>query len=347
MNDPLVSVIIPVYQAEKFLRECLESVEIQDYPELEIILVNDGSTDHSCRICEEHAAADARVRVICQENRGCSAARNAGMKEAKGKYIFFLDADDIICGEHVIRILVEQAEKSRADIVVGNYRRLERDGRCMEKRHHLEHEKQDSVDFRFRGFVQYGNLSYDWGKLYRRTFLEKYDLVVPEYSYAEDKGHNFRCCACKPNYAFVQQDIVYYRENLHSLTRQPKKHLLSVWIRIAVEFEIFLKERGIEGNYEDLILFHLLLGALFIAKEEMTHKDRNIRTVRKILKRYGADPFVKKKMTLRACFRYVPKITSLRWKLLTFTLVLFFHLHAYYFLSAILVLMSRLGIDSL
>lgn len=347
MNYPLVSIIIPVYQAEGFLRECLESVEMQDYPELEFILVNDGSTDHSCRICEECAAADTRSRVIHQENRGCGAARNAGMKEAKGEYLFFLDADDIICGEHVIRILVEQAEKTKADIVVGNYRRLERDGNCIEKQHHLADENQSSVDFRFKGFVQYGNLSYDWGKLYRRAFLEAYDLTVPEYSYAEDKGHNFRCCACRPKYAFVQQDIVYYRENLHSLTLRPKKHLLRGWIQIASEFEEFLKERGIEEDYGDLVLFHLMLGALFVAKEEMTHKDKKIRTVRKILKRYGADPFVKKRMTMQACFQYVPKITSPLWKLLTFTLVLFFRLHAYYFLSALLVFMSRLGIDSL
>lgn len=347
MNDPLVSVIIPVYQAEKFLRECLESVEMQDYPELEIILVNDGSTDRSCRICEEYAVKDARVRVIHQENRGSGAARNAGMKEAKGEYIFFLDADDIICGGHAVRVLAEQAEITGADIVVGNYRRLERNGRCIEKRHHLEGENRDTVDFRFKGFVQYGNLSYNWGKLYRRAFLEKHKLSIPEYNYAEDKGHNFRCCACQPDYAFVQQDIVYYRENLHSLTLQPKKHLLQDWIRIASDFEEFLKERGIGEDYGDLVLFHLLLGALFMAKEEMMHKGKKIRMVRKILKRYGADPFVKKKMTLQACFRYVPKIASPLWKLLAFTLVLFFRLHAYYFLSAILVLMSRMGIDSL
>ena len=81
MFYPLVSVIIPVYQAEKFLTECVESVRKQDYSELEIVLVNDGSTDRSNQMCEELAAADPRIRVIHQNNKGSGAARNAGIKE--------------------------------------------------------------------------------------------------------------------------------------------------------------------------------------------------------------------------------------------------------------------------
>ena len=87
MFYPLVSVIIPVYQAEKFLTECVESVRKQDYSELEIVLVNDGSTDRSNQMCEELAAADPRIRVIHQNNKGSGAARNAGIKEATGKYL--------------------------------------------------------------------------------------------------------------------------------------------------------------------------------------------------------------------------------------------------------------------
>ena len=91
MFYPLVSVIIPVYQAEKFLTECVESVRKQDYSELEIVLVNDGSTDRSNQMCEELAAADPRIRVIHQNNKGSGAARNAGIKEATGKYLLFLE----------------------------------------------------------------------------------------------------------------------------------------------------------------------------------------------------------------------------------------------------------------
>lgn len=94
MSYPLVSVIIPVYQAENFVTECIRSVQAQNYPELEIILVDDGSTDCSGQMCEESAAADPRIRVLHQNNKGSGAARNAGIKEATGKYLLFLDADD-------------------------------------------------------------------------------------------------------------------------------------------------------------------------------------------------------------------------------------------------------------
>lgn len=111
MNYPLVSVIIPVYQAEKFLRECLESVRKQDYPELEIILVNDGSMDCSREICEENARADKRIHILNQKNAGCAASRNMGTVAAAGKYLLFLDADDKMDEKNAIRSMVRQAEK--------------------------------------------------------------------------------------------------------------------------------------------------------------------------------------------------------------------------------------------
>ena len=170
----------------------------------------------------------------------------------------------------------------------------------------------------------------------------EHELWVPQYTYAEDKAHNFRCCACEPKYAFVPQSIVLYRENLQSATFRPKKKLMQNWIQIASDFEAFLKERRIEKDYGDLMLFHLVIGAMYLAKEEMTYEGENVSVVRKLLKQYGSDPFVRKTLTIRNCLHYGVQIKSVFWKLLSFTLVLFLRIHAYGFLSAILVFMSRL-----
>ena len=296
----------------KFLRECLESVGMQDYPELEIILVNDGSTDRSPEICAESARADKRIHILNQKNAGCAASRNAGIAAAEGKY-----------------------------------HRWKENGESVESGSSLEDEEPDSIAFRFKGFFQSGSLSYDWGKLYRKDFLIEHELWVPQYTYAEDKAHNFRCCACEPKYAFVPQSIVLYRENLQSVTFRPKKKLMQNWIQIASDFEAFLKERRMEKDYGDLMLFHLVIGAMYLAKEEMTYEGKNVSVVRKLLKQYGSDPFVRKTLTIRNCLHYAVQIKSVFWKLLSFTLVLFLRIHAYGFLSAILVFMSRLGIDSL
>ena len=95
------------------------------------------------------------------------------------------------------------------------------------------------------------------------------------------------------------------------------------------------------------MLFHLVIGAMYLAKEEMTYEGKNVSVVRKLLKQYGSDPFVRKTLTIWNCLHYVVQIKSVFWKLLSFTLVLFLRIHAYGFLSAILVFMSRLEIDSL
>ena len=96
MEKPSVSVIVPVYKAESFLSNCINSILNQTYRDLEVILVDDGSPDFSGQICEEYAEKDGRVKVIHQKNAGAAAARNCGLKAAAGKYIAFVDSDDWI-----------------------------------------------------------------------------------------------------------------------------------------------------------------------------------------------------------------------------------------------------------
>ena len=120
MNTPLVSVIVPVYNVEKTLARCLESICGQSYQNLEIIVVNDDSPDGSLAICEQFRAKDPRVVVISKENEGLSLTRNAGMRTAHGKYLQFVDSDDYIEPTFTAR-MVEAAEKNYADLVIAPY----------------------------------------------------------------------------------------------------------------------------------------------------------------------------------------------------------------------------------
>ena len=115
-NQALISVIIPVYNVESYLRECVESVINQTYENLEIILVDDGSTDSSGEICDEYLDKDSRITVIHQKNGGLSAARNAGLDACEGDYVYFLDSDDYI-DSNALSSLIDIAEKEKSDIV--------------------------------------------------------------------------------------------------------------------------------------------------------------------------------------------------------------------------------------
>lgn len=115
-EDKMVSVVIPVYNVEKYLAECVDSVLRQTYTDYEIILVDDGATDSSGQMCDEYAQKDARIRVIHQPNGGLSAARNTGLKAARGEYVYFLDSDDYIetCAlEHLVAV----ADQEQADVM--------------------------------------------------------------------------------------------------------------------------------------------------------------------------------------------------------------------------------------
>lgn len=117
MDNLKASIIIPVYQAEKYIRRCLDSVVNQTYKDFEVVIIDDGCTDQSGAICDEYAAKDKRIRVFHQKNKGVTAARYAGMKNARGEYLFWVDADDY-ADVHLLEKAMEVVEKEQADIVV-------------------------------------------------------------------------------------------------------------------------------------------------------------------------------------------------------------------------------------
>ena len=120
MNKPLISIIVPVYNVEQYLRQCIESIIRQIYKNLEIILIDDGSTDNSGKICDEYALKDDRIIIIHKQNGGVSSARNAGLKIAKGDYIGFVDGDDYIRND-MYEELYNTAIKTNTELVVCNY----------------------------------------------------------------------------------------------------------------------------------------------------------------------------------------------------------------------------------
>lgn len=346
MKNIKVSVIVPVYKTEQYLKECMDSVLKQDYPYIEIILVDDGSPDNCPALCDWYAESFPNVRAIHHENCGLGLSRNAGVKASSGEYIFFLDSDDCIDGERAIHLLVEQAEAKKADIVTGSFRRFNDKMVSKTNFHHLQDGSYTkTIDFRFKGFYRYGHLAYNWGKLYRKSFLEKYNLQCRAYPFTQDKAHNMACCAYRPVYAFIDESVYLYRVNEESVTFRYKENFMPVWISIATDFHKFLKERGIPNKFGDLMAFHIFFGSFFLVKQELGHKKHGILSSTRILKQYGKHPFVKKAMAALAKGKYVRKITPLSWKLVVRTAAILFTLHLYWPLACGIALLRKLQID--
>ena len=123
MTNPLITIVVPIYKVEKYLGRCIDSLIAQTYPNIEIILADDGSPDRCGAICDEYAQKDSRIKVIHQENKGVAAARNAALDIAQGEYIMFVDSDDYV-EPTFCEIPLKTAQQQNADMVIFGYRRF-------------------------------------------------------------------------------------------------------------------------------------------------------------------------------------------------------------------------------
>lgn len=203
-----VSIIVPVYNKEKYLSECVDSILRQNFKDFELILVDDGSKDSSWNIIKEYANKDKRVVPVHQENAGVSAARNAGLDRAQGKWICFVDADDYLPKDG-IQILVEHGEKSNADIVNANATRVEDD-------------KQFKI-FNFNNEIVKGNIYprlvhfAPWAQLFKRSIIEEQHLrYVKGLAYSEDNVFILYYSLYASSIEFVNDSVYNYRINSDS-----------------------------------------------------------------------------------------------------------------------------------
>lgn len=209
-QDRLVSVIVPVYNVEKYLGKCIESIVQQTYRSLEIIIVDDGSPDHSPEIAERYARRDKRIRVIHQPNKGVAAARNSGMDEAEGEYITFVDSDDWIAPDYVEHLMMLQQAKDADMCMTTKLFTKKRD--TQDKIGRIETlSPEDAAAMLLSPKVVVGT----YNKLYRREWLVKNNIWQDERLFSGEGLHFIVTAAQHANYVTVSnRRIYYYRRNV-------------------------------------------------------------------------------------------------------------------------------------
>ena len=255
-----ISIIIPIYNAEKFIARCIESLLQQTLTEIEIICINDGSTDNSLNILESYKKNDSRIKIINKENDGVSAARNKGIIESTSKYIMFVDADDYVLPK-MCQKLYEYAEKSDTDIVqcqhinlVYGQIKLLSDKPVSKKAHFLyDNIKQD---FQINDYI------FCWDKLYKRDFIIKNKIEFPiGQKFAEDFIFVINAYIMNPKILIIKDYL--YIHNINAFSTCNTTDLYDMFSSIK-NINIFLKDKLYPLNSElyvqamNLIFYNIL-----------------------------------------------------------------------------------------
>lgn len=214
----MISVIVPVYNVEKYVVRCLQSIQNQTYPDYEVLIIDDGSTDSSGDLCEDFAVGDKRFRVIHQKNGGLSAARNTGLDNATGEYVIFIDSDDYIHPQ-MLEILYECCEKTEADISICRFRRIE-DGEEVGFEPISDDEYDISVlageESCYKIYVENSvETVVSTNKLYRREIWEK--MRFPMGKIHEDEFVTYKLLYDAKKVAYTDAKLYFYVQRSDSI----------------------------------------------------------------------------------------------------------------------------------
>ena len=288
-----VSLIIPIYNAERYLEKCIQSACRQTYSNLEIICVDDGSTDASGKMADAFKQKDSRVKVIHQENQGESAARNCGLKMASGDYVGFLDCDDWI-EEDMYEKLVEKIESTDADIAISGW--------YMEKENEsilIENEKKVDKSIFSRNELlnylyerdSYREFAYMWNKLYKR------EILIDEYGQLLLFDTNLRLggdvlylgsIALNVGKAvYMNKAFYHYLQRVDSGSHSKKLNQRKDWLQAYLMLIDLYKRKGIEQRVLDLLKRFLVYHSANTAQMAYEQKDNDMLTYcKEIIEKY-------------------------------------------------------------
>lgn len=267
MNASKISVIVPVYNTEKYLRRCVDSILAQTYTDFELLLIDDGSTDGSGAICDEYAALDPRVRVFHKPNGGVSSARNLGLDHSRGEWVGFIDGDDWLDSKTLEKV-TENMQSAKADIVCFGFWSVTKDKENFVKLPSIKHGK---ISF-MREQMLHG-WTVVWNTFFRNEFLNRHSIRFQTcISIGEDLELLFRTYYYATNIIIIDEPLYYYnRMNENSaLHKMIIKHYDDI-IQANLSVIQFFKEKGIINEFQDIVAWKILRAKQDYVLDVSTH----------------------------------------------------------------------------
>lgn len=266
---PKVSVVVAIYNVEKYVSKCIESILKQTFTDFELLLVNDGSKDSSLSILKEYASKDNRIQIIDKENGGLSDARNVGMQKAQGKYIYFVDGDDFI-EDTLLEKCVKKLEETDSDMVMFDiYQYYLETGKKEVIRNPFDESKIYSIEDTPTLITKIKNCA--WNKMYKLSLFKDNDIEYPWGYYYEDLGTTYRLLARCKKIAFISEPLYdYLQDRPGNITHQFSFSVYHVLDMVKITLDDYKKLGIYEKYYEEL----KYLGCINII--ECLKKTRNV-----------------------------------------------------------------------
>lgn len=278
MNNPLVSVIIPVYGVEKYLDRCLNSVVGQTYTKIEIILVDDGSPDNCPKMCDEWVTKDNRINVIHKQNGGLTSARKAGLDISKGDYVLFIDSDDYI-ELNMVEEMVKKAIETNMDVTLCSYFRETKNSvpiKMSYKKDILTKEElRDQFIFPIIRPIN-GDVStngFMWTKLFKKSKIINDYFLSEREIYTEDIVFCSLIALDINGIAIVNKPFYHYCENIESLTFKYREGKFEMWNKRTDYFENYFRKYGWLDLAQNRIIVLNIVALLVGADNEVLKND--------------------------------------------------------------------------
>lgn len=283
MEKELISIIIPIYNVEKYLPKCIENVINQSYKNLEIILIDDGSTDSSGKICDEYKKIDSRIKVIHKKNGGVSSARNIGLDEASGNWISFVDADDWL-EKDFCKLLLENILKEQVDIGICSYNRIVSNN--IEIINFHRNEIIDSRNFLNNCLNPQSGFGTCIMKIYNRLLIDK--LRFDEnLKVAEDALFNIEMSKNIEKILILNKALYNYRINLESTVKKfdenyVKKYKFAMEINKNYILNQYTNDEKIIEEFNNFVAFHVMLIAVNYCFHPENKEKNKIKLLKKV-----------------------------------------------------------------